>query len=136
MSEQETIVQEPETAAPVAPVSAQSPTDKALEKLGVTRTLVEELKKNFGCVQLSFIAGEPYLLRPLFRRELRHLKDPAAVQDGNDMHLEEAIAIQCVIAPKFTKESIVLSRAGLASSIAALVYNISGFDIDTESIEL
>jgi len=108
----------------------------ALKTLGITKEQVEQMKTNFGRVELTWIDAKPYIYRPLFRRELRHLKDPSTMQGGNEMHMEEKIAQQCVIAPRLSHESMTNSCAGIASTLAALIYNISGFDIDASPVEL
>src|SRR3990167_4891542 len=111
-------------------------TQEAFKILGIDATTVAQLKENFGKLELAWINDKPYLYRPLFRREFRKLRDPAASQGTTDLHIEEKVTCLCVVAPKLTDDDVDRLGAGLASTIAALVYNLSDFDIDMVPVRL
>ena len=112
-------------------------TEEALKVLGLDKAAVDQLKSSYGKIELTWINERPYLYRPLFRREFRKLRDPNnAAQGTTDLHVEEKVTCLCVIAPKLTEELVDGLGAGLASTIAALVYNLSDFDIDTVPVRL
>jgi hypothetical protein len=112
------------------------PNKEAFTRLGITKDEVEALKNNFGRLELVHINGAPYLYRPLFRREFRRLRDPNNIQGANEMMIEEKVVCSCVVRPQLTEEGLSQLGAGLSSTLAALIYNISDFDIDAAPIRL
>lgn len=133
----EAVTQAPETAEENA--QEHDPRDeikaKAYAELGLTQSNIDDLKRNFGRAELSFIGGKPYVYRPIRRRELRQLTEENKSLGGADASLEEKVAVACTVRPQLS-EIIESTNAGLASVLCAMIYNLSDFDVDSDPIEL
>lgn len=121
--------------APPAEDQKTSAIDKAFATLGIDRVTVEGWKQNYGRVELVFIGDKPFIYRPLFRRELKALRDPN-LQGMTDVILEDKVACLCTLAPKIDEISVAQRTGGLPATLAAMVYSISDFDIDAQPIKL
>lgn len=105
-----------------------------LQKLNLTEADVEQLKKQYGSIELVVINNQPYLYRPLFRQELRSIRKN--IQGMDEMVLEEKIVSKCVVAPRFDPMNMSHAPAGLITTLATLIYASSGYEIEARPAKL
>ena len=106
----------------------------------LTEEKIKELKEKHGSIYKITLGGKDYVYRPLLRGEFKEIQ--ASVLDGatemdpayaSDM--EEAMLRKCVV---FPEDEIEIDKlpAGVPSALSSYISEVSGFNADSEPIEL
>ena len=130
--QEEAELQQPQ--APVGTITLDTDRKKELlESIGLSISVIEQWKGQFGTVEMTKIGGEYYIYRSMNRKEYRDMIEQNLVRNQN----EEYVMRRCVLHPKI--DELILGSAGpagLPSSISTLVMEISQFAPDEAPIRL
>lgn len=108
----------------------------------LTEEKIKELKEKYGSIYKITLGGKDYVYRPLLRGEFKEIQasvlessegvgmDPSYASD-----MEEAMLTKCVVFPE-TEIEIDKLPAGVPSALSAYISEVSGFNADSEPIEL
>lgn len=110
------------------------------EKSGLNRATIDGWKSTYGRVGAFPIGETVYFVRPLSRMEWRDLNQQQAAAEANpvaELDIEEKIALMATLHPKFDEPRFrTASYAGLATTIAEAVHNMSDFQPGVQAIIL
>ncbi|NIQ83063.1 MAG: hypothetical protein GTN93_34320 [Anaerolineae bacterium] len=113
------------------------------EKQGLPKEQIDAWKEQYGRIGAFPIGEDIYFIRPLSRHEWRELNKQQAERnsDGADplseLDLEEKITLMATLHPRFDESRFRhASMAGIATTVAQAVHNMSGFMPGVQAIVL
>ncbi len=97
---------------------------------------LEEWKELYGTFHVSTILGDDnlYIWRTLKRQEYKQLINSGIAK--NQIMYEEAVIIRCCLWPKYTKEKISNTEAGVVETLAKQILFQSGFVPDQMALSM
>lgn len=127
-----------ENLANDAPIAKTSAEDRAKQELfaehKIDQVTLDGLKKEFGRLETSKIAGRWFIYRTLKRAELKTIR--ASMQGGDELSQEEKIVARCLIVPRLSESQLREDDAGVATTLTELIYNFSGYQPESIAIRL
>jgi hypothetical protein len=109
--------------------------------MSLTEEKIAELKEKYGKIFKIVLGGQEYVYRPLLRGEFKEIQVGATV-DGEGMFdpkvasiMEEGMIKKCIVYPESVSDLDKLP-AGVPAALAAYISDVSGFNIDSEPVEL
>lgn len=145
-SEQPQVAGDVPTAEETTP--QQDNINKALEKLGISLSAVEQWKKQYGSVYIFPLSdNDVYLWRPIYKHEwdalniqVSALRANTQVQPGQADplagKLEELILKRCVLWPKVSTDLLKKARAGWAATMLEVIMQGSYFISPQQALSL
>lgn len=97
---------------------------------------LEEWKELYGQFHVSTILGDDnlYIWRTIKRQEYKQLINSGIAK--NQIMYEEAVIIRCALWPKYTKEKISKTEAGVIETLAKQILFQSGFVPDQMALNM
>jgi hypothetical protein len=102
-----------------------------LESIGITEKIVDAWKEEHGPVETLKIAGQIYIYRGMTRNELKTL-DAQSDKVTDDLR-EEYITEKCTLWPKIDRMQFSGSGAGIPTTMANAIMELSGFVAEDEA---
>lgn len=107
--------------------------------MALTDEKIKELKAQYGKIYKIVLGGQEYVYRPLLRGEFKEIQEKAAATGLMDpiiaAEMEEGMIRKCLVYPESIADLDKLP-AGVPAALAAYISDVSGFNVDSEPVEL
>jgi hypothetical protein len=97
---------------------------------GITTDIIEAWKSEHGPIEALTINGQIYVYRGIRRLELEKIQEDTANAKGTLR--EDMIAERCTLYPKLNRVNFPQGAAGLPTTLADRITNLSGFEFEEE----